>query len=598
MSAAPPAKDKKSEEGMRKDLGKMLRFVAPFRRRIVFLVVFTMVMSFVIMLPPLFTRTVINEVIDGGRAELVPSLLFFSLATPLLYHLMGFVQVMGVAFIGQRFVMDLRMAVYRHLMELHLGFYGNHNTGKIINRLMGDSSEMQQVLDTTSIQVVSDLVCSLFAIGATFYLNWRLAIPLLGLVVLFVVNFKFNRRRLFIAGRRVRNTGDRLAGLVQNSLTSNMTMKTYGTEDREGARFNVQSLTTAAHSNDLWDTNVDFHTNTALLQEVGRVGIYFLGCAMILADAADYGDVTAFSAYAMQILGPAVRFSMLAERLQNVGISSSRLFEILDEPVQILDRPGARRVKHVEGKVDFDHIAFSYIPERPVLTEFDLHISPGQTVALVGPTGCGKTTVLSLLMRFFEVNSGAIRIDGLDIRDFRLDSLRAQFGIVLQESLLFTLSIADNIRYARPGATMEEVRHAAEIAEIDRDIQKLPQGYDSLYGSRDIQLSVGQKQRISIARAVLADPAIIIMDEATSSLDSESELAIQRAMTRFLKNRTSFIVAHRLSTIRDADRIVLLGGGGIVETGRHEELMAIPNGKYKDLYEKHAGKGVIEDEDE
>jgi ABC-type multidrug transport system fused ATPase/permease subunit len=481
-------------------------------------------------------------------------------------------------------------------MRLHMGFFGTHSTGKLLNRIMGDSSTMQQVLNVASIQVVSDLVCSLFAIGTTLWINWRLALPIIAVVSLFVVNYRYNIGRIRVFTKRFRSSSDRLASGVQNRLVANLTVKTYAAEDREGVVFSEQSNATTRDAHESWIAATTFQNNTQLLQEIGRVSIYFLGCAMVLSGQADYGDVTAFTTYAMQILLPAVRFSQLAEQLQGVKISADRLFEILDERPQVVDRPGAVRVGRVKGRVDFDHVRFEYEKDRPVIRDFDLHVEPGQTIAFVGPTGCGKTTLLSLLMRLYDVNGGAVRIDGRDIRDITTDSLRGQFGIVLQESLLFTVSVADNIRYARPGATRAEIENAARIAEIHDEILRLPQGYDSIVGNRDVQLSVGQKQRLSIARAVLADPAILIMDEATSSLDSRSELAIQRAMSRFLVGRTSFIVAHRLSTIRDADKIVLLDKGVIVECGAHEELMAIEGGRYRDLYEKHSGKGDITEE--
>jgi len=315
---------------------------------------------------------------------------------------------------------------------------------------------------------------------------------------------------------------------------------------------------------------------------------------MVLGGAASYGDVTAFTAYAMQILWPAVRFSQLAEQLQNVRISADRLFEILDEQPEVADAPDALRLRgRLRGDVVFDNVHFAYEPGKPVIKGITVSIRPGETVALVGSTGCGKTTVLSLLMRLYDVQSGAVRIDGHDVRRIAKDTLRRQFGIVLQESLLFQVSIADNIRYGKPDATLEEVIHAAKIAEIHNDITVMPSGYESVIGDRNVQLSVGQKQRLSIARAVLADPAILIMDEATSALDSESEHAIQMAMERFLVGRTSFIVAHRLSTIRNADRIILLDAGTIAESGDHATLMAVPKSRYRKLYKKHAEKGVI-----
>ncbi len=578
-------------------LRKVLPFMAPYRWRIAFLLVLTAVLSVLAMLPPLLTRRVLNDVIGSSRSDLLFATAVFMLGVPILHAVTSFIQVLGIAYVGQRFVLDIRMAVYRHLLSLHLGFFGKHSTGHLINRLMGDSTAMQQILNVASVQVVSDLVCSLFAITATLYINWRLSVPILITVVLFVINYRVNIGRIRTATRNFRGAEDRLAGGVQNRLVANLTVKTFGAEARENLVFSEHSCTTSAHLRQSWTASSDFSLNTMLLQDLGRTAIYFLGCAMVLMDGASYGDVTAFTAYAMQILWPAVRFSQLAEQLQNVRISADRLFEVLDEVPAIRSLPGAPRLERVRGAVDFDHVSFAYEPNRPVLRGIDVHIEPGETVALVGPTGCGKTTILSLLMRLFDVTAGAIRIDGRDLREVELNSLRRQFGIVLQESLLFTVSLADNIRYGRPEASQEEVEEAARIAEIHEDILRLPGGYEAMIGDRSVQLSVGQKQRVSIARAVLANPAILIMDEATSSLDSDSERAIQRALDRFLKGRTSFIVAHRLSTIRNADRILLLDQGRIAECGSHDTLMALPGGRYRELYLKHSGAGVLSDDE-
>ena len=573
-------------------------FLKPFRGDIAVLVLLTAVLSVIAMLPPLFTRSIINDVIGAGNRSILLPLAVAIIAAPVLYAVINYFQVIGIAILGQRFVMDVRMGVWRHLMRLHMGFFGTHSTGTLLNRIMGDSTTMQQVLNVTSIQVVSDLVCSLFAVFATLWINWRLALPIIGIVALFVINFRLSIGRIVTYSRRFMATNGRLASGVQNRLVASLTVKTYAAEGREGEAFSGLSNTTTEQAHESWNATLNFRTNIQLLQALGNAVIYFLGCAMVLDGSADYGDVTAFTTYAMQILWPAVRFSHLAEQLQGVNISAGRLFEILDEAPQVVDRPGARDIGKSKGRVDFDAVAFEYEKDRPVIKSFDLHVEPGQTIALVGPTGCGKTTILSLLMRLYDVCGGAVRLDGTDLRDITLASLRRQFGIVLQESLLFTVSIADNIRYARPSATQGEIEAAARVAEIHDEILRLPRGYQSVIGDRDVQLSVGQKQRLAIARAVLADPAIIIMDEATSSLDSRSELAIQRAMDRFLQGRTSFIVAHRLSTIRNADKIVLLDKGVIVECGTHDELMAIEGGRYRDLYEKHSGKGVVTDDKE
>ncbi|MCL1910136.1 MAG: ABC transporter ATP-binding protein/permease, partial [Kiritimatiellaeota bacterium] len=462
-----------------------------------------------------------------------------------------------------------------------------------------DSSVMQGMLNVASVQIISDLVCSFFAITATLYINWRLSLPIIVILALFLTNYSYNIPKIKRAWVRVRDAEDRLASGVQDRLVANMTVKTYGTEEREQSAFNNHSVAVMDRLYTSWSASSDFNINTDLLQSIGRICVFFIGCAMVLDGSASYGDVTAFTAYSMQILWPAVRFSQLAEQLQNVRISADRLFEILDAAPEVQDAPDALRfTERVKGKVDFQNIRFHYEEGKPVIREFDARIRAGETVALVGPTGCGKTTILSLLMRLYDVQDGAVLIDGMDVRSIAKDTLRRQFGIVLQESLLFQTSILDNIRYAKPAATMDEVINAAKIAEIHDDIMKIAGGYNAIVGNRNVQLSVGQKQRLSIARAVLADPAVLIMDEATSSLDSESEAAIQLALNRFLQGRTSFIVAHRLSTIRNADRIILLDKGVIVEQGSHDELMRIPDGRYHDLYEKHRGKGVISEGEE
>ncbi|MGI5868031.1 MAG: ABC transporter ATP-binding protein [Kiritimatiellia bacterium] len=598
-----PAEAKKNQQQQRKTTGETLRkimpFIAPFKWKIAGLALLTAVLSVLAMLPPLFTRAIINEVVGNRREALLPGLAVMMILVPLLHAAISYIQLVGIAYIGQTFVLRIRMAVYRHLLGMHIGYFHKNSTGKLTNRLMGDSSTMQQILNVTSVQVISDLVCALFAASATLYLNWRLALPIIVVLVLFVSNYRFNISKIRRAWISVRGSEDRLASGVQDRLVANLTVKTYGAEDREQRVFNTQATALMDNLVVSWSASSNFHLNTLLLQDMGRTCIYFLGCAMVLANAASYGDVTAFTTYAMQILWPAVRFSQLAEQLQNVRISADRLFEILDAQPEVLERADAVRLEGaVRGDVDFDDVTFWYEPDKVILRNFDIHVKAGETVALVGPTGCGKTTILSLLMRLYDVQHGAVRIDGIDVKDIARASLRRQFGIVLQESLLFQVSIADNIRYAKPGASLEEVVNAAKIAEIHDDIIAMSDGYESVIGTRGVQLSVGQKQRISIARAVLANPAILIMDEATSALDSESERAIQVAMDRFLVNRTSFIVAHRLSTIRNADRIILLDRGEIQEMGDHETLMAIEGGRYRELYRKHSGKGVISDEED
>ena len=557
------------------------------------IVTLTVVLSILAMLPPLFMRQLIDRVLTKGDHSLFLGLAFCIVATPVISALCRYFQSISISFVGQRFVLDLRRVVYDRLLRLSLRFFAKHSVGKLVNRIMGDSGVIQQMITTQSISIISDLVCASFAFIAAVTISWRLTLLLFGLVFLFVLNYRFNMPRLRRVSRTYKGALDRLSGGVQNRLAVSLAVKSFGMESKEHGVFQEELGSSLDLVEKAGRTGMSFWLNTDLIRNVGYLSIYFLGCSMILRGDLSYGDVVAFSTYAMQLLDPAVNFSELARSMQEVGIAVDRLFEVYQEEPEVAEASDAVVPGRLRGDVVFDNVLFQYEPEKPVLTDFSLQVHAGETVALIGPTGCGKTTLLSLIMRFYDVIKGRLLLDGIDIRRYRLLSLRRQFGIVLQEPLLFHISIADNIRYARLGATQSEIEAAAGVAEIHDFIRSLPKGYDTVLGREGLDLSVGQKQRVTIARAVLANPSILFMDEATSALDSESERAIQVAMARVLQGRTAFIVAHRLSTIRNADRIVLLDQGRIVEMGCHDELMSRTAGRYRELYLTHMGTGVL-----
>ena len=577
--------------------GAIFQFVRPYRFYLLSVLTLTVLLSILTMLPPLLIRGIIDRVLTQGDRSIFFTFAFCLIAVRLFTALSRYIQTIGIAYLGQRFVFDIRTALYEHMMHLSLRFYGKHSVGKLVTRLMGDSGTVQQMLTAQSINVISDLVCATFAISVTFFLNWRLATLLCIIVVSFVVNYRINIKRIRKYTRSSRSAYDHLSGGVQNRLTASLAVKTFGTEGREHGAFQEQSDLCLGLGREAAFAGNAFSMNTQLIRGLGRSTIYFAGCALVLRGELSYGDVVAFTTYAMQLLGPAVRFSGLAQQLQNVSIAIERLFEVLGEEPEITDSDDPVPMTELKGEVEFEGVHFHYEETNPVIRGFDLHVAPGETIAFIGPTGCGKSTLLSLIMRFFDVCEGRLLMDGNDIRDIRLHDLRRQFGIVLQEPLLFDATISENIRYSRPDATQEEIEAATKAAEIHDFITGLPDGYESRLGDEGVEISVGQKQRITIARAIVADPAILIMDEATSALDSESEKLIQKAMDRVLEGRTSFVVAHRLSTIRNADKIVLLVDGTIAEIGGHDELMAIPNGRYHDLYTKHMGAGVLDDTD-
>ena len=576
-------------------LAGILRFFRPYHRALAALILLTLGLSMLVLLPPLIIRAIIDKVIGKGDRGLLPALGAALFLLPFFISMCGILQTRGIAFVCQHFVFDLRVALYSHMLGMSMRFFGRNSTGMLVNRLMGDTGVVANMLSAQTITIASDLACAVFALTVAFVLNWRLTLIIVLIVAVFVVNVRSRKNLMRQLSRGYRKSYDRLAGGLQNRLASAMTVKSYGAEAREQDVFEDHLSASIDLQQSAALTGAGFTYNAALIQHLGRATIFFLGCALVLRGQMTYGDVIVFTSYTMQLLQPAVRFSQIARQIQEVSVSIERIFAIFAEAPEIVDSPGARRLATSRGNIVFENIGFHYEPSKPVIRDFNLEVKAGECVALIGPTGCGKSTILSLLLRFYDVTAGRVLIDGVDLRDIRVRDLRRQYGIVLQDPLLFNVSLRDNIAYANPAADAMAIEAAARVAEIHDFIVALPEGYKTVLGTEGVQLSVGQKQRINIARAVLADPAILIMDEATSSLDSESERAIQRAMERVLRNRTSFIVAHRLSTIRDADRIVVIKEGRIVENGGHDALMAMPDGAYRRLYLKHMNAGAIDD---
>lgn len=575
-------------------ISRLLAFLLPYKVQVVSAVVLTILLAGIAVVPPLITRALVDRVFTQRQTDQFLFLGFLFLAVPILSQLVTIVQKTLAVFVSIHLINDLRLDIYRHLLYLSLRFFNRTSPGKVVNRLMEDTWAVQIVCGSSSLTVISDLIIAASAAVVTWVINWRLALVLYAFIAIFVLNYRLRIQRIIRFSRLVRREDDLLNAGVQNRMGGDLAIKTFGTEEREHLAFHDQDVVSLDYGYSRDVANNTFWMNVSLINAIGTAFIYLLGCGMVLQGEMSYGDVMAFSGFAAQLLWPAVRFSQLVGKLQEAGVAAQRLFELLDEPLEIHDRSDAVPCQKLHGQVDFEEVHFHYEPGVEVIKGIDLHVKPGQTIAFIGATGCGKSTILNLIARFYDVTGGTLRLDGKDIRDYRVHDLRRQFGIVLQESHLFSTSIRENIAYGRIQATFEEVVQAAKAAEIHDFIQGLPKGYETVVGEDGLALSVGQKQRINIARAICADPAIMIMDEATSSLDSDSEAAIQRAMTRVLANRTSFVVAHRLSTIKNADQIILLDHGVIAEQGTHEELMAL-NGRYHELYTKHIGKGVLDD---
>jgi ATP-binding cassette, subfamily B, bacterial MsbA len=574
----------------------LLKFIVPYKRKMSWVIVVTIIKSILIMAPPMIIKVLFDEVIVGGDREPFFMLALMLLVIPIGLALTTFSQVLNMAILGQRIIFDIRNAIFRHLEEMSLRFYNKYGTGLLINRLMGDTSTLQSILTNSLITVVSDLVICLIACIAAILINWRLGSILVVIITLFVVNYQYLKYKLIESKRQTLETMDKMTEGVQERLNLNLTVRSYGREIDEHALFSEQTDESVHYGSISGTSNVDFASNTELLTFLGWGVVYFVACSMYMDGIMTYGSVIAFTTYAMQVLAPAVRFSNLARQIQDVGVALDRIFEIHREEPELNDPEEPVTVDNMKGSVDFDHVNFHYNKGTPVLRDFDLNVKAGETIALVGKTGCGKSTVLNLIFRFYDVIDGAIRIDGIDLRDYRVRDLRRHFGIVLQEPMLFEDTIANNIRYADMAMSMDRVIEASKMAELHDYIMEYEHGYETLVGGRmGLTLSAGQQQQLTIARAIARDPAILVMDEATSNLDSESEARIQRALDRVLVNRTCFVVAHRLSTIRNASRIVCMDHGTILEIGSHDELVQIDGGHYRALYEKHLESGVFEE---
>ena len=485
--------------------------------------------------------------------------------------------------VGQNVLYRLRGQIFAKIQGLSLGFFDQHEAGDLMSRLTNDTDVINQVLTMGLIRLLSSAMTLIGILIAMLVLNWRLALVSFSVLPVMVISTVFFSGRARRAFRVTRKT----IGGVSAELEENIAgVKVAQAFSREQA--NVEAFREVSAANR--DANVTAESITAafaptldVLATVGIAIVVGFGGYLALNNLATVGVIVAFVQYVRRFFEPVRAISMIWAGLQSAIAGAERIFELLDTPPDIVDQPDAFELPTIEGRIAFEDVCFEYKPGEHVLEDIDLVAEPGQTVALVGPTGTGKTTVINLLGRFYDVCGGRVTIDGHDVREVARASLRRQMGIVLQDTFLFSGAVMDNIRYGRLDASDEEVIEAAKLANAHDFITRLPEGYQTELTEQGSNLSQGQRQLISIARAVLAKPRILIMDEATSSVDTRTELLIQHALQELLGGRTSFVIAHRLSTIRDADQVIFIQDGRIAERGTHSELLA-EQGLYYDLY--------------
>jgi len=564
---------------------RLLGYLKPYRWRVI-AAVFLMGLITVSAVPmPLLFQYVIDDVFPNKKWSALTWVFWAVIGIHVLRGVVSFTLNYLINWLGQRVVFDLRFQSYRHLNRLSLSYYDQRQTGKIMARLTGDIDVIQYMITGGFVTLITDIVTLVAVTGVIFWKEWRLALITLAVVPLYVVVYKLYLKYIRDLSVQLREKWDAMLGTLQEKIAGISVVKAFVREDYETERFMQTVKENFALGMKQVHLNRQLGLFAGLVRAVGTAAVWYYGSVLVLGRQLQAGELLAFTFYMGYLYDPAVRVVDFNITLQWAGAAIDRVFEVLDTRPDVEDSPNARPLPQMRGEIEFRNVSFGYRPGQLVLKNVNLHIRPGEVVALVGPSGAGKSTLVNLIARFYDVTDGQVLIDGVDVRDIKLESIRRNVGMVMQESLLFSVTIQENIAYGRHDATEEEIVRAAKQADLHDFILTLPDAYDTKIGEDGIKLSVGQKQRLSIARAILTDPKILILDDATSALDSQTEANVQQALEHVMQGRTSIVIAHRLSTVVNADKIVVLDKGEVVDIGTHEELVNKP-GVYRTLYEE------------
>ncbi|MFS8501013.1 MAG: ABC transporter ATP-binding protein [Caldicoprobacter sp.] len=560
-----------------KELKALMRYMKPYRLHIFVATVCMVMVTAMNMVGPWMIRNLISTVVQSvqGIAS-IAQINFLALAVVAIYLLRAISQF-GTNYISHyaawKMLEDIRSDLYDHLQNLSLRFFHDKQTGELMSRVLDDTRNFEQLLAHAIPTLVVNALMLVGVSAILFSMNLQLALyTLIPIPLLFWMVVKFSKisRPMF---KEAQKEIAEVSAILQDNFSGIKEIKAFTQEAYESRRTLERiAAYTRAILRALKLSNA-FHPSIEFVSGLGTVIVIFFGGRLALSNQLALEDLVAFLLYLNSFYQPITSFGMINEGIQHALASAERVFEILNEEPEIKDAPDAIEVDRVKGKIEFRNVSFRYVDDVPVLKNVSFKVNPGEMVALVGPTGVGKTTIANLIPRFYDPDAGQILIDDVDIRKIKLSSLRKQISMVSQDVFLFNGTVKENILYGRPDATDEEVIAAAKAANAHEFIMELPEGYDTRVGERGVKLSGGQKQRISIARALLKDAPILILDEATSSVDTQTEKQIQEALENLMKNRTTIVIAHRLSTIRNADQIIVLQDGEIIEAGKHDELL-------------------------
>ena len=579
-------------------LKRLFSFLTPYWKTLLVSAVLLLGRAGLELAPPLFQRTIVDEIIglrDLARLGVMVSALVGVYALQQLINA-GDMYIRHA--LGERFILDLRVGLYDYLQRLSLSFFERTSTGELMSRVTNDVNALEHFVTHGSALTVVDLLRLAGGAVVLFLLDARLALLVLLPVPVLAVSLRYFNTRIRPVYRRVRARLGDINAQLQDSLSGIQVIQAFAQEDRALERFATDSenyYRARVQGFRYWAT---FFPAMRFVASLGMVIVLGVGATMVVHGELSLGTLIAFLSYVTSFYQPINRLTEIDRIFQEAIAAGERIFELLDETSDIKDAPDAVELPPIQGEVDFQDVHFRYGTGDEVLRHVTFHMSPGEVVALVGHSGAGKTSIANLLCRFYDPIQGRITVDGHDLRKVELASLRSQVAVVLQDTFLFNTTIRENLLYGKPDASAEELVAAARAAYAHDFIMALPDGYDTEIGERGIRLSGGQKQRLALARAILADPHILILDEATSSVDAEAEYLIQQALESVLEGRTALVIAHRLSTIRNADKIIALEKGRIIEVGDHQELMR-RGGLYSQLYHRQlelaaAGDASIE----